>query len=164
MQVGSIWGHGSYVAPDWTADWLHREAIFILDKWAQAEFAKSYGELDEEFQGQLVGRLSKMMHANTFDLATGVVTLDPVRAEAFESNVDHYRTVFIGGNEDYAIPANSISSEERLRKFSAFVFWTSWAASTTRPGDIASYTNNWRTSHWWGIAPQATTLSGPVSA
>ncbi len=25
-QLGSIWGHGSYVAPDWTADWLHREA------------------------------------------------------------------------------------------------------------------------------------------
>ena len=38
MQVGSIWGHGSYVAPDWTADWLHREAMFILDSWASAEF------------------------------------------------------------------------------------------------------------------------------
>ena len=84
-----------------------------------------------------------MMHTNTYDEATGVVTIDPIRAEAFESNLDHYRTVFIDGNDDYAIPANSISSEERLRKFSAFVFWTSWAASTTRPGDIASYTNNW---------------------
>src|SRR5699024_513690 len=25
MTVGSIWGHGAYQAPDWTADWLHRE-------------------------------------------------------------------------------------------------------------------------------------------
>ena len=31
MQVGSIWGHGSYVAPDWTADYLHREAVFISE-------------------------------------------------------------------------------------------------------------------------------------
>jgi len=23
MQLGSIWGHGAYQAPDWTADWLH---------------------------------------------------------------------------------------------------------------------------------------------
>ena len=38
MEVGSIWGHGSYVAPDWTADWLHREAVFILDRWANDEF------------------------------------------------------------------------------------------------------------------------------
>src|SRR6186713_2873802 len=34
MEMGSIWGHGSYVAPDWSADWLHREAVFILDSWA----------------------------------------------------------------------------------------------------------------------------------
>ncbi len=30
-QLGSIWGHGSYVAPDWSADWLHREAIEWLE-------------------------------------------------------------------------------------------------------------------------------------
>ncbi len=143
MEVGSVWGHGSYVAPDWTADWLHREAIYILDKWANAEFSKPYEELDKEHQGQLVGRLAEKMHTNTFDAATGVVTIDPVRAEAFAANVDHYRTVFIDGNADYAIPAGAVSSEERLHKLSAFYFWTSWAAVTTRPGDIASYTNNW---------------------
>ena len=38
MELGSVWGHGSYVAPDWTADWLHREAIFILDRWSNEEF------------------------------------------------------------------------------------------------------------------------------
>ena len=36
MQLGSIWGHGSYVAPDWTADWLHREAVAWLDIAARA--------------------------------------------------------------------------------------------------------------------------------
>ena len=30
IQVGSIWGHGAYVAPDWSADWLHREAVGLL--------------------------------------------------------------------------------------------------------------------------------------
>ena len=34
QQVGSIWGHGAYVAPDWSADWLHREAVWLLDRWA----------------------------------------------------------------------------------------------------------------------------------
>jgi nitric oxide reductase subunit B len=143
MEVGSVWGHGSYVAPDWTADWLHREAVFILDKWSTEEFSKPFDELSKERQGQLVGRLSEKMHTNTYDEATGVVTIDPVRAEAFAANVDHYRSVFIGGNADYAIPAGAVSSEERLHKLSTFFFWTSWAAVTTRPGDIASYTNNW---------------------
>jgi nitric oxide reductase subunit B len=39
MEVGSIWGHGSYVAPDRTADWLHRECELILDDWARSEQA-----------------------------------------------------------------------------------------------------------------------------
>src|SRR6478735_2564513 len=34
QEIGTIWGHGSYVAPDWTADWLHRECMVLLDKWA----------------------------------------------------------------------------------------------------------------------------------
>jgi len=52
MEVGSVWGHGSYVAPDWTADWLHREAVFILDRWANSEFGTEYGGLDGEKQAQ----------------------------------------------------------------------------------------------------------------
>jgi nitric oxide reductase large subunit len=28
---GSIWGHGGYLAPDWSADWLHREALSLLN-------------------------------------------------------------------------------------------------------------------------------------
>src|SRR5674476_1549236 len=38
QEVGTVWGHGSYLAPDWTADWIHREAQFILNKWAEADF------------------------------------------------------------------------------------------------------------------------------
>jgi nitric oxide reductase subunit B len=31
QQLGTVWGHGSYVAPDWSADWLHREATALQD-------------------------------------------------------------------------------------------------------------------------------------
>ncbi len=26
QEMGTVWGHGAYLAPDWSADWLHREA------------------------------------------------------------------------------------------------------------------------------------------
>ena len=48
MEVGSVWGHGSYVAPDWTADWLHRELSFVLDEWSGAEYGNNYAELGTE--------------------------------------------------------------------------------------------------------------------
>src|SRR5450631_722347 len=94
MQVGSIWGHGSYVAPDWSADWLHRETVFILDYWANDEFKADYNELDGEQQAQLSGRLATFMRTNTFDPDTGTITIDPLRAEAFQANLAHYSDVF----------------------------------------------------------------------
>ena len=63
MEVGSIWGHGSYVAPDWTADWLHREASFVLDDWAAAEAGKPYAQLAPEEQARFRGRLEEMYGA-----------------------------------------------------------------------------------------------------
>ena len=143
MEVGSVWGHGSYVAPDWTADYLHREAVFILDRWANDEFGSPFADLDEERQGQLTARLSKQFRQNDYDAESGTLTIDPLRAEAFEANVAHYASVFIEGNADYAIPAGAVSDTERVRKLSAFFFWSSWASAATRPGDDASYTNNW---------------------
>src|SRR6185369_8603552 len=94
MELGSVWGHGSYVAPDWTADWLHREAIFIVDRWASADFGKRYETLNGEQQAQLSGRLATLMRTNTYDPTAQTVTIDPIRAEAFESNLAHYSDVF----------------------------------------------------------------------
>jgi nitric oxide reductase subunit B len=83
MEVGSVWGHGSYVAPDWTADWLHWEVMFILDRWSNTEFGSEYAKLDGEKQAQLQGRLAKEIQTNTYDASTGTVTVSPIRAETF---------------------------------------------------------------------------------
>lgn len=104
MEVGSIWGHGSYVAPDWTADWLHRECVFILDEWARATYEKDYDKIEPEQQAQLQKRLELLMRTNTFDPTTQTLTVDPVRAKAFEANLQHYTDVFSNGNVAYAIP------------------------------------------------------------
>jgi nitric oxide reductase subunit B len=143
MEVGSVWGHGSYVAPDWTADWLHRESTFILERWSQAEFGTPFEKLDGERQSQLQGRLALEVRKNTFDPATQTITVSPVRAEAFRANVDHYSDVFANGRAEYAIPKGAVTDPDRLKKLSAFYFWTSWAASTNRPDDQVSYTHNW---------------------
>ncbi len=143
MQVGSIWGHGSYVAPDWTADWLHREAVHILDGWATAAHGASYDALPAEQQAPLRARLTAMMRTNTYDPGRRELVLAPERASAFESNLEHYADVFARGRSEYAIPAGAQADPERMRAMAAFFFWTSWAASTQRPGEEITYTSNW---------------------
>ena len=143
QEVGSIWGHGAYVAPDWTADWLHRECVFILDRWARADGSVNYAALDPERQAALRERLQLMMRRNTFDAASGRIVLDPVRADAFEALAAHFSDVFSNGRNEYAIPRGALSDPEKLRQMSAFFWWTAWASGTNRPGLNISYTQNW---------------------
>ena len=45
QQLGSIWGHGALVAPDWSADWLHREAVELLELRARKQSGRAYADL-----------------------------------------------------------------------------------------------------------------------
>jgi nitric oxide reductase subunit B len=143
MEVGSIWGHGSYVAPDWSADWLHREAMFILNEWAVREFQAPYDSIALDRQALLRSRLQSLMRKNTFDGLSNTITVDPIRARAFEANRAYYSELFTNGRTVYAVQRNTQSDPVKLRQLSAFFFWASWAASTERPGDNVTFTSNW---------------------
>jgi len=143
QQVGSVFGHGAYVAPDWTADWLHREATFILDAWAREAGAADFASLPAERQAALRARLEAEARRNTYDPATRRLTVSPLRAAAVESLTAHYADVFARGRAEYAIPRSALLDRQKAREMGAFFFWTSWAASTERPGQAVSYTQNW---------------------
>ncbi|MFZ1685210.1 MAG: nitric-oxide reductase large subunit [Candidatus Zixiibacteriota bacterium] len=143
MEIGSIWGHGSYVAPDWTADYLHRECVFILNEWAMQAGQAEFEKLPPEQQAGLKSRLQTLMRSNTYDVSTGNLVLDPVRGRAFESNLAHYAEVFTKGDSRSAIPESTLTDPTRIRQLVSFYMWTSWAASANRPNQTMSYTSNW---------------------
>lgn len=149
QEVGSIWGHGAYVAPDWTADWLHREALFILDKLSEEEYSKGYDELTSEQQAVMKIRLQEDLRKNTYDSTTGKITISHNRIEAINHLSTYYEGLFMDNPEfdelrhHYAIPKMSINDPERMRKMNAFFFWATWATVTERPGQAISYTHNW---------------------
>jgi nitric oxide reductase subunit B len=143
MEVGSIWGHGSYVAPDWTADWLHRESEFMLNEWSTTRLGQPYDSAAPEQQAALRERLKQLMRSNTFDLSTNTLTIDPTRANAFDANQKYYADIFTNGNVGYAIPRGAQTEPKKLHQLGSFFFWTAWASAANRPGDSISYTSNW---------------------
>jgi nitric oxide reductase subunit B len=124
-------------------DWLHRESTFVLDDWAQSDFSKAYEQTRRRRSGEAVRTPEKLYRHNGYDAATNTITIEPVRARAFESCLAHFSNVFMKGNAAYAIPSGSVSTPERMRQFAGFMFWTGWSAAAERPGDTVSYTHNW---------------------
>ncbi|MCB9852235.1 MAG: nitric-oxide reductase large subunit [Phycisphaerales bacterium] len=159
QEVGTIWGHGAYVAPDWSADWLHREASWLLDEWANRDFGEPYADVEPEAQAALRERLQVELRTNTYDAKTGEITVSPLRAEAIARTSAHYASLFGDDpelndlREAYAIPPNSIKTAERQHAMNAFFFWASWACSANRPGSEISYTNNWPSESLVGNRP-----------
>jgi nitric oxide reductase subunit B len=149
QQVGTIWGHGAYQAPDWSADWLHRESLALLEAWSVREHGRPFAELDPETRGALERRLQTELRTNRYDPGTGVLTVSDERAQALASTAEHYTKLFGGDaalaglREDYALSREPIPDPERRERLSQFFFWTSWACVTNRPGENFTYTNNW---------------------
>ncbi len=148
--VGSIWGHGAYIAPDWNADYLHRESVIMLRKLAEQD-GLDYSTLPEEEQAKYQVLLRQELRKNTYDPTTGIITYSPLRAEAAREVGEHYAKLFLGDDapeyvklrSDYALRGKSLEDPAKMAKMNAFFAWTSWVCVASRPGSDVSYTNNW---------------------
>jgi len=150
QQLGSVWGHGSYVAPDWSADWLHREALALRNIWAERDYKKSFENLSLGQQGEINGLLKNEMRSNTYDARTGNITLSDDRVAAIKQVKQHYINLFGDDaslnhlREQYAMGSGLLPDQADLEALPAFIFWSSWSAATNRPGEAdLSYTSNW---------------------
>lgn len=159
QQLGTVWGHGAYVAPDWSADWLHREAVALLEAWTVLDGGTTFAELPHEQQAALKERLRQELRTNTYDSTSGDLTISARRAAAIAVVSAHYAALFGDDpaltelRDAYAIPAMTIKSAERQQALNAFFFWASWACVTNRPASTISYTNNWPAEELVGNRP-----------
>jgi nitric oxide reductase subunit B len=149
QQLGSIWGHGSYVAPDWTADWLHREALEWLNRDALDRHGATYDALGAEDQAAAVARLTPRIRKNTYDASNETVLVPADRAAAMQSVAVHYIALFgddptmLDLRKAYAMKNGTVMDAEHRRVLTAFIWWSAWSAVTERPGGTVTYTNNW---------------------
>lgn len=156
--VGSIWGHGAYIAPDWTADYLHREAVLLLDELAKKD-NKVYHNLPDEEQARYKILLQKELRTNTFDEASNTIVISPERAKVQRELAAYYEKLFMGDpsmnklRDAYAIPVNTVKDIGRMEKMNAFFAWSTWVCITSRPGDNVTYTNNWPHDELVGNTP-----------
>jgi nitric oxide reductase subunit B len=161
QQLGSIWGHGALVAPDWSADWLHRETLAWLDLRSRARGGVAYADLDLGEQARAQAELRPLIRRNGFDAATGRTVIPAERAQAIAQVAAHYSSLFSSDpathalRESYAMREDTVPDAQHRRAIGAFFFWASWATVTQRPDETMSYTQNWPYEPLVGNAPTA---------
>ncbi|GLH69383.1 nitric-oxide reductase large subunit [Geothrix rubra] len=133
QHIGSVWGHGAYLAPDWTAKALHQWAFHTL------EGLKAQGLSQAEAEA----RLKTLFQTNGYDISSATLRLDPVQAAAYLKTRDELAHVAVDGERSAAIPARWIPTLQEGERVADFWLWTAWAAAAHPAGADHSYTQNW---------------------
>ncbi len=149
QQVGSVWGHGGLVAPDWSADFLHREATTLLNILAQKKHRLPFDKLNLETQAAIKAAMKSEIRTNTYDEKSGSILVTKDRAQAIAIVRSHYEKLlgdeasFQHLREAYALAENPLPILEQRKQISSFFYWISWASGTNRPNQDLTYTSNW---------------------
>lgn len=130
MQFGTVYGHGAYLGPDFTADYLHREALHMAGRYGGDEAGRQ--------------RVRKELQENRYDPKTGTLVWTAGQVSAFGEIHEHFGELVYGRKvSGGGLKASMITDPEDTRKITAFIAWTAWTAVARRPGLAYSYTNNW---------------------
>jgi nitric oxide reductase subunit B len=131
MEYGSIFGHGAYLGPDFTADYLHRAARIATRDYGGDASATARGTVIADFK------------TNRYDPKTDTLTYTDVQARAFNELVSHYSSYFGPDSASQGLLPEAITDPTQVKQLTAYFAWSAWASSTLRPEKGYSYTNDW---------------------
>src|SRR5215472_13309638 len=98
MDNGTIWGHGGYLGPDFSAQSLHIQALDLADRIARERLSRGYTDLTSEEKAAVDGAVALDLKANRYDPASGTLALPAGAAESFNGLVEYW-TKYFGGPE-----------------------------------------------------------------
>ena len=142
MDNGTIWGHGGYLGPDFSAQTLHGLALYLAGQIAQTRFQTTYANLRENEKAAVDGAVAAAFKNNGYDAATGTLTLHDFGRAAFTEQVAYWTNYFADPAKNGGLSRGAVTDPVELRKLTAFFVWTAWASAAQRPGSAHSYTNN----------------------
>lgn len=142
MANGSIWGHGSYLGPDYAADALHRKGLDVAEQLAQQAYGKSFDALDALQRGAVQGQVPAVLRVNRYDPATDTLRLTEGETRAWREQGAYWREYLSEPGRNGGLKGNLITDDTELRQLGNFVSWAAWASVASRPGENYSYTNN----------------------
>jgi nitric oxide reductase subunit B len=141
MDFGSLYGNGAYFGPDWGTDYLHRQGQLMRDYYAGQRFGSPYDSLGTTDRAVIDQQVIDELKTNRY--SDGVLTLTEGQVAAHQELLAYYRSLFIDGDKELGLPADTVRNAGEADELAAFFGWVAWTSVAQRPGEGFSYTNNW---------------------
>ncbi len=142
MSNGSIWGHGAYLGPDYSAEALHLIGVDVAESLSQQQYGRSWRELTAMEQAAIRAQVAVTLKTNRYDAASATLHLTAFEARAYRRQVGYWTDFFEDPARNGGLQRGLVSDESELRQLAAFITWAAWVSVANRPGADFSYTNN----------------------
>ena len=142
MNNGSIWGHGAYLGPDYSAEALHRIGEDTATIIAQQQYQQPLSVLAPGQLAAVYAQTAVELKTNRYDAASATLRLTVPETSAYRKQIAYWTDYFLNPERNGGLKRGLISDPTELRQFTAFITWTAWASVANRPGENYSYTNN----------------------
>jgi nitric oxide reductase subunit B len=158
MDNGTIWGHGAYLGPDFSAAYLHALAVDASERLAMERHGRSLIALTPAERAALQGEIPQLLKANRYDARTRTLTFTEAEVASYRRQLTTWAAYFAEPSANGGLPPRYVADPMELRALTAFFAWTAWAAVATRPGQTYSYTNNFPYDPLVGNTPTGAAL------
>jgi len=111
MEYGTIFGHGGYLGPDYTVDYLHRAALAVQRIYGGPHSDRANSRTIEDFR------------TNRYDARTGRLQFTAAQAAAFRQMLEHYTAYFGEPTTKYGLRPKAITDASDLHALTAFFAW-----------------------------------------
>ena len=142
MENGTIWGHGAYLGPDFSAAYLHTLGLEGCEVISQKIYRRDLKELSETERAVVNAEVGKLLKTNRYDPQTKMLIFTQPEVVSYRKQIEKWTAYFSGPTVSAGLPTKYLDNPEELRQLTAFFAWTAWASAANRPGFAYSYTNN----------------------
>ena len=157
MEHGTLWGHGAYLGPDYSAEYLHRLAEICNNQDAGERTGRPLTDLPPDDATAATSRNSRALKQNRYDSAADILVFTPCEASSLQIQTQEWDNYFRGQTPAPGLPASFIKDPAELKDLTAYFAWAAWATVANRPGKDYSYTNNWPYEPMVGNRPSSST-------
>jgi nitric oxide reductase subunit B len=155
MEHGTLWGHGAYLGPDYSAEYLHRLSEITRDTIAIAKYGEPFVQLSTDQQSVVAAQAIVQLKENRYEPASRTLRFSPGEVAAYHTELGEWSDYFTRKDAAPGLPANYIHDPDELKHLTAYFAWAAWATTARRPGKDYSYTNNFPYEPMAGNHPSA---------
>ncbi len=136
MDNGTLWGHGAYLGPDFSATYLHNLVATIITSLGPPAAGTGGGA------SAVDTRAAPILSQNRYDVRTHTLAFTQYEVDSYKNQIPYWKSYFSSSENSRGLSTDTVADPKDLRQVVSFFAWAAWASVAHVPGHGYSYTNN----------------------